>query len=432
MWSAEEAVSYFHSLERFGVNPGLERIGALCELLGHPESALRCIHVAGTNGKGTVCTEIACVLRAAGFRAGLYVSPYVTDFCERIQINGEMIAGEALAFAAFRVRSAVEQLNEKGIYPTEFEAVTAAAFICFAEAQCDVVVLETGLGGRFDATNIISAPIVSVITSISMDHTKVLGDTLPQIAYEKSGIIKPYCYTVTGDTQPAEVLSVIRESASKNHSFLFEASVAELFEVLSGDITGTFIRYRNREIKIPFAGVHQIQNAALAVKACEVIGVNGLDITPQNVKTGIEAAKNPARTEVLCASPLILLDGSHNDDSTKALADVLQTYLPGKRIIAVMGMMEDKDVGKAVENLKEHFSHVIAVTPSNPRAMPAKEFSELLRLHGVSAEACDEPTGGVERAIELLTGYDALVVCGSLYLAADVRAFLISKIQEFI
>jgi dihydrofolate synthase/folylpolyglutamate synthase len=163
-----------------------------------------------------------------------------------------------------------------------------------------------------------------------------------------------------------------------------------------------------------------------------VIGVNGLDITAQNIKAGLENAKNPARTEVLCASPLILLDGSHNDDSTKALANVLQTYLPGQRILAVMGMMADKDVGKAIENLKEYFSHVVAVTPTNPRAMPARDFSELLLQNGVSAEACDDPTRGVERAIELLKCYDALVICGSLYLAADVRAYLISKIKELL
>ncbi len=430
MWSAEEAVGYFHSLERFGIRPGLERIGALCAQLGHPEKGLRYVHIAGTNGKGTVCTEIAGVLQAAGYRTGLYVSPYVIEFRERIQINGRMIQRRELAYAAYRVKKAIAQLNAQGIYPTEFEAVTAAAFICFARQNCDIVVLETGLGGRFDATNIIEAPIASVITSISLDHTGVLGDTLEKIAFEKCGIIKQGAHTVTCDTQPAEALSVIRRTAEQNGSFLFEASVPALFEVLAGDITGTAVRYRNTEIKIPFAGAHQLQNAAIAVKACEVLGVNGYDITVRHIKAGLEASRNPARTEVLNAVPPVLLDGSHNDDSTKALAGVLGTYLAGKRILAVMGMMADKDVKTSVANLKPFFSHVIAVTPSNPRAMAAGEFCALLRSLGISAEACAEPAGGIDRAFALLNGYDALVVCGSLYLAADVRSYIIKKIKD--
>ena len=429
MKTVEEAVAFFHSLERFGVNPGLERIGALCEILGHPEKRCRYVHVAGTNGKGSVCTEISNVLREAGFVTGLYTSPYVLDFRERIQVNNRMISAEDLIAAADQVKSAVESLNARGVYPTEFEAVTAAAFLHFANTGCKIVVLETGLGGRFDATNIIEAPIVSVITSISLDHVKILGDTLDKIAFEKCGIIKPLCHTVTDAANPTEALNVIRETAAARGSYLFEASPGGLFQVISSDITGTQIEYRGVRMRIPFPGEHQIRNAAAAIKACEVLGVSGFDLTVKHIKSGLEASFIPARTEIMHGSPPVVLDGSHNDDSTLALAKVLRAYLSGKRILAVMGMMEDKDCEKAVRNLQGCFTEVIAVTPSNPRAMPAEKFRDLLTENGYTASAVPDPLKAIDEAFLRLADFDALVVCGSLYLASDVRAHILEKIS---
>ena len=431
MDTIEEAVGFFHSLERFGVNPGLERIRALCDLLGHPEKNYKCVHVAGTNGKGSVCTEISNVLREAGFRTGLYTSPYVLDFRERIQVNNRMISEAELTDCASKVKTAVETLNARGIFPTEFEAVTAAAFLHFAHAGCSIVVLETGLGGRFDATNIIEDPIVSVITSISLDHVKILGNTVEEIAFEKSGIIKPLSHTVTDAFNPEGALAVIRRTAKEKGSFLFTVSPEDLFQVVSSDITGTEINYRGAGIHIPFSGAHQIRNAAVAVKACEVIGVSGFDITLKNIKDGLEVSFIPARTEILCRSPLIILDGSHNDDSTSALAQVLRAWLPDRRILAVMGMMEDKDCEKALQNLNGCFARVIAVQPSNPRAMAADRFCGLLIKNGFQAESIPDPKEAVDAALNMLSGYDALVVCGSLYLASDVREHLIHKISSF-
>lgn len=428
MNTVEEAVGFFHSLERFGVNPGLERIRQLCELLGHPEKKCSFVHVAGTNGKGSVCTEIANILRATGFRTGLYTSPYVLNFRERIQVNNRMISGEDLTAVTEKVKYAIGILNAQGIYPTEFEAVTAAAFLHFAASGCDIVVLETGLGGRFDATNVIEKPIVSVITSISLDHVKILGNTVEEIAFEKCGIIKDRCHTVTDGANPDGALQVIRDTAKARNSFLFEARPEDLFQIVSSDITGTLIRYRDTEMRIPFLGEHQIRNAAVALKACEVIGVSGFDITVKHIKEGLEASFIPARTEIMSKNPLVLLDGSHNDDSTLALAAVLRRCLPDKRIVAVMGMMEDKDCRKALLNLKGCFSHVIAVTPSNPRAMKAESFCTLLRQEGYSAEAENDPVEGVRKAFAMLADYDGLVVCGSLYLASDVRQELLKSI----
>ncbi|MCH5198456.1 MAG: bifunctional folylpolyglutamate synthase/dihydrofolate synthase [Oscillospiraceae bacterium] len=430
MKTLNDAVDFYHSLERFGINPGLGRIDALCEVLGRPEKKLRCVHIAGTNGKGSVCAEIASVLKAAGHKTGLYVSPYVLEFRERMQINGEMIPENTLIKITSAVKEAVSKLNEEGIYPTEFEAVTAAAFKFFADEKCDVVVLETGLGGRFDATNIITEPVVSVITSISLDHTGILGNSLGEIAAEKCGIIKNKCYTVTPADQPEEALAVIRDSAENKNSILFEADKETLFETLSSDITGTVIKYRDTEIKLPFAGEHQRQNFAVALKAIEVIGVSGIDITVKQIKEGIENAFIPARTEILCSSPLIILDGSHNDGSTAALGEYIKNYLPDKKVLAVMGMMADKDCKKAISNLSGCFAHIIAVSPSNPRAMKADTFCAMLTESGFSAEYISDPVKAVNSAFEALENYDALVVCGSLYLAADVRESIIKKIKE--
>jgi len=359
MNTLNDAVGFYHSLERFGINPGLDRINSLCEKLGRPEQSTRFIHVAGTNGKGTVCTEIASVLKAAGFKTGLYTSPYVLEFRERIQLNGELIPENALISVTEEVKKALAELNGEGIYPTEFEAVTAAAFKFFADEKCDVVVLETGLGGRFDATNIIKEPVVSVITSISLDHTGVLGNTLSEIAFEKCGILKSRCYCVTPSDQPEEALAEIKKCAEVKNAYLFEADKETLFETLSSDITGTLIKYRDTEIKVPFPGEHQRQNFAVALKALEVIGVSGIDVTVQHIKKGLESAFIPARTEILNNSPLIVLDGSHNDGSTKALSGYIRKYLPDKKILAVMGMMADKDIEKALTNLSGCFSHVI-------------------------------------------------------------------------
>lgn len=431
MDTIEEAVGFFHSLERFGVNPGLERIRALCDILGHPEKEFKYVHVAGTNGKGSVCTEISNVLREAGFRTALYTSPYVLDFRERIQVNNLMISEADLIDCANTVKSAVETLNAKGIFPTEFEAVTAAAFLHFAHAGCSIAVLETGLGGRFDATNLIEDPIVSVITSVSLDHVKILGNTVEEIAFEKSGIIKPMCHTVTDAHNPESALAVIRRIADEKGAYLFSVSPEDLFQVVSSDITGTLINYRGAQIRIPFLGEHQIRNAAVAIKACEVIGVSGFDITLKDIKAGLEASFIPARTEILCKSPLIILDGSHNDDSTSALAETLRSFLPERKTLAVMGMMEDKDCEKALRNLKGCFSRVIAVQPSNPRAMAADRFCSLLIKNGFQAESVPDPIKAVDAALRKLSEYDALVVCGSLYLASDVREHLIKNISSF-
>ena len=416
-----EAVNYYHSLEKFGIMPGLERISLLSERLGSPHKKLKFIHVAGTNGKGSTCTALASVLHNAGYKTGLYTSPYVIDFRERIQLGMEMITPEELIKCTDRVKSAIEELSAEGVKITEFEAVTAAAFLFYAENECDFVVLETGLGGRFDATNIIEEPICSIITSVSFDHVGVLGDSLSKIAYEKCGIIKKSCAVITGAEQPDEVLKVIKKTAEEQNSEVILRSSGELFEVISESITGTVAGSAEGVFEIPFSGRHQLCNMALVTGAVEELRRTGIEISSDAVRRGIESARIPARTEVMSKKPLVILDGSHNDGSTAALGYLVKKHLSGKKIIAVMGMMADKDVKKSLGNLVSYFSKVIAVEPSNPRSMKCEELSAVISGFGVECACCKDPVRGVEEAFSAIDGFDALIVCGSLYLAGDVR-----------
>ena len=423
----QEALQFFHSFDRFGVQPGLDRVCALSAFLGNPQKELSFIHVAGTNGKGSTSTMLSEVFRAAGYTVGLYTSPYVLCFRERMQVDGKMISEEELSSLAETVKNAVVQCNENNIFPTEFEVVTAAAFAYFKQKNCDIVILEVGLGGRFDATNIIEHPECSVITSISFDHVGVLGDTLEKIAGEKAGIIKNGVPVVTSENQPEAVLSVIKNEALSKNTVMHLADGT--LPVVSETLSGTKVNWDGYELTVPFAGAHMVENAGLVIKtAC--LCAKKWNISPQNIVDGIAAARIPARLERLCEKPLIILDGSHNDGSTKALAEVLKKNLGGKKILALMGMMADKEVDKALSNLLPCFSHVLTVMPSNPRSMAACDLAEKISKCGVSAQATDSTNSAVDTALAQLCNFDALVICGSLYLAADVREKFIYYIDK--
>ena len=425
-----QAVGFFHGLLRFGVQPGLDRIRALCRLLGDPQNALSFVHVAGTNGKGSVCTELASVLQRAGYKTGLYTSPYVIDFRERIRCDGEMISPEDLADVTVSVKDAVEALNGEGVYPTEFEAITAAAFLYFKARRCDVVVLETGLGGRFDATNVIVNAAVCAVTSISLDHTAVLGDTIEKIAAEKAGIIKPGVPVVTTPSQPPAALNVLRETARERGAAFLLSESEDAFAVVRETLTGAIVRLNGRSLRIPFPGRHQLQNTAIVLAVIGALRERGWTIPDEAVGDGIARSFIPARTELFCEDPPVLLDGSHNEGSTAALSAVLKNIFYDKKVLTVMGMMADKDRKAVFSNLLSCFTKVICVTPSNPRALPADMLAREIRSAGVPAEAIDDPVAGVEAALEALPAYDALVVCGSLYLAGDVRPYLLKKFPE--
>ncbi len=413
------AEKYYHSLLTFGIMPGLDRIKILLQRLGNPQKSLRCIHVAGTNGKGTVCSFLSCVLTEAGYKTGLYTSPYIVDFRERIRIDGEMISEKELNAVTEKVKEQIELLQKENIIITEFEAVTAAAFLYYKEQNCDFVVLETGLGGRFDATNVIENPLVSVIVSISLDHTNILGDTLSKIAFEKCGIIKKGCPVVTNSAQPEEALTIIKEQSVVNCSELTVIDVAEI-SVIDESIKGSNILFDSRNVFVPFPGEHQAQNCATALKVIDLIKQQGTEISENSILNGIAKTKNPARCEVVGENPLVIFDGCHNEDSAKALKSVLENHLKDKKITAVMGMMSDKDIDKVLELLVPYFDNVLTVPVNNPRAIEPGELALKIKSLGKNAKAFDVACDAYENAVENCKEKDVILVCGSLYLCSQL------------
>lgn len=414
-----EAEKYYHSLLKFGVRPGLGSTKDLLSRLGEPQKALRVIHVAGTNGKGTVCSFLASVLTRAGYKTGLYTSPYIVDFRERIRVDGEMIPENELDGITEAVREQVEKMRSDGITVTEFEAVTAAALLYYKKRACDFVVLETGLGGRFDATNVIESPIVSVITSISLDHTKILGDTISQIAYEKCGIIKKGCASATVSTQKDGAMRVIRESAREKGSDLYIADM-EKCEVISDSVRGSEMIFNGHRVFSPFPGKHQTENCALALTAVDIMRKKGIAIGEDAVEDGIKNTKNPARCEIISEKPLVIFDGCHNEASAQALCEVMGKYLADKKITAVMGMMSDKDVDKVLSLLLPRFDKAYTATVRNQRSLKAGELAEKIKALGYCAESCDNAAECYELALSNLKDDGALIVCGSLYLCSEL------------
>ncbi|MCL2446780.1 MAG: bifunctional folylpolyglutamate synthase/dihydrofolate synthase [Oscillospiraceae bacterium] len=417
----DQALEYIHSLMRFGIKPGLGRVLALCELLGNPQEKLRFIHVAGTNGKGSTCTMLAEICRAAGMKTGLYTSPYVIDFRERMQVLAPSLKGGAeqyipqddLVRLTAHCKSLAETMDDE---ITEFEFITALAFAWFAEQQCDVVVLEVGLGGRLDATNVIPPPWVSVITKIAYDHMDVLGNTLTLIAGEKCGIIKPTSPVVTTCEQGEEALVVIRKIAQERGCALTEARMDDC-EIVSSGITGSHAVLAGLPVHVPLLGEHMCRNALTALTTARVLGL------PDNaIQVGISRAKIPARMEIVSAEPLVILDGGHNPDCATALANALAQHLPRQRIHAICGMMADKDVAAYLRILRPHIGRLICVQPDNPRAISAEELAAQARALGYNDV---QPAASLETALQ--TAEYPLLICGSFYLAGDARHLLFLK-----
>ncbi|MDD6175020.1 MAG: bifunctional folylpolyglutamate synthase/dihydrofolate synthase [Firmicutes bacterium] len=417
-----EALAWIHSMSRFPKHPGLARMRRLMALLGDPQKQLRCFHVAGTNGKGSTCAMLASCLRSAGYRTGLYISPFVVDFRERMQIDGNMIAPQELAMLAEQVRPAVDRLCAENDPPAEFEVVTAIAFCWYARQRCDYVVLEVGLGGRLDATNVIDAPVVSVICTIDYDHTAVLGDTLTKIAWEKCGILKEGGIAVFSP-QTDEAEAAIRAAAEEKHVSLFRPDPSE-FRVFAEDLSGSDVQLCGMRLRIPLIGRHQLINCATAVAALLAAKDTGVRISEEQIRQGIAAVRFPARLELLGDHPAVLLDGAHNPSGARALADAIRQHLNGKRCVAVMGMLRDKDYTHALAALVPCFDKILTLTPDSPRALPAEELAASARLLGGDAEAMETPSAAIAHAVGLAGKDGAVVVCGSLFLAASLRPLL--------
>ena len=425
-----EARAYIDNMERFGIKPGLQRITKMMAYLGNPQDKLKFVHVAGTNGKGSVSTMIASILSCEGYRTGLFTSPYVLDFRERFMINGNMITEDEFAEIMTKVSTVNDILSKSGCCLTQFELITAVALMWFAQRECRVVVLECGLGGRMDSTNIVKQPICSVITKISMDHTDILGDTLEKIAGEKAGIIKQNCPTVLAPNQKDEVVSVIANKCAEMNSAL-TICTTDAVEVHSMTPTVNHVYYGDTRLMIPLAGPHQIENAVTAVNAARVINERGLEIREENISNGIASARIPARFEIISRNPLVIVDGAHNPDGIDALCKSIDTLLDGRSVIGIMGMLRDKSYDDALSKIIPRFEMVFTVSPNNPRALSAKKLAECAAQYaneGVCVKPMENLKKAAERAVGMVDEASAVVVCGSLYLASEIRPILIDLV----
>lgn len=413
----DNALEYIHSFLKFGSKPGLERIEALLTKLGNPQKNLRIVHVAGTNGKGSVSTMLSNIFRAEGKKTGLFTSPYIVDFCERIQIDGEMISHEKLTSLTERIKPIVEELNNEGIEPTEFEIITAMAFDCYCQENCDIVVLEVGLGGLLDSTNVVEKPLASVITSISFDHTDVLGNTLTEIAEQKCGIIKNDSVTVAYPLQETEVIKKIRQTASYRNNALYVPDIT-LMEIEECTLEKTAVKYKDIELTLHLFGEHQIYNMLTAVETALRLGVD-----EEAIKEGVSQTHMPARVEFLDRKTV--LDGGHNESGTEMMSKVLGLF---EENVVVVSMMADKDVENSVKNLSTNARAMIATECSNPRAMKAGDLSEICKKYCDEVYEISDPYEAIDKATELKKD-NLLAVCGSLYLASEVREYLKNKIK---
>ena len=419
----EEALSWLHGTPRFGARPGLERMVRLMDRLGDPQAGPAMIHIAGTNGSGSVAAMTASVLSAAGYRTGLFTSPYLEDFRERMRVDGRLIPEGDLARLASRVREAVGELPV-----TEFELVTAIGFLWFQEQGCDVVVLEVGLGGRFDATNIIPPPRCAVITSISLDHTQVLGDTVEQIAAEKAGILKPGSRAVLSGAQPSGVEAVVADRC-RALGIPLTCSDAAGYRARE-DEDGVTLRWRDRTLSVPLLGRCQMYTAAAALDAVEALELSGLAIPEEAVEAGLRRVRWPGRMERLQTGPDILLDCAHNPGGLSLLAQWVAEHWRGRRVFLVMGMLADKDHRQGIRLLAELAFRFYAVPPPSPRALPADQTAAQAAEVCGRVTACAAVGEALELALAELEPRDALLVCGSIPLVGEARQILTGRLHK--
>lgn len=416
--SYEECLDYIHSFFLLKKKAGLLGISELLKLLDNPQDKLKFVHIAGTNGKGSTTAMTASVLKSAGYKVGIFTSPYIVDFRERFVINDTMIPKEQLCSIVNNLIPLINSLHEQDIPITEFEVVTAIGMCYFASECCDIVCLEVGIGGLFDSTNVIDTPLVACITSISLDHTSILGDTIEQIAFEKSGIIKANTIVVTYPLMDITALAVIMKQVYLTNSTLITPN-GNSISIIQSDINKNVFSYNNTTYSIPLVGTHQIYNALCAIEICKVLCTKGFPITDECLVNGLSQVRWMGRLEVISTNPLLIIDGAHNCDGTLALANTIKSLENTKKIV-VMGMLKDKDFLPCAKNIAECADIMFTVNVDNPRSLDsatlASHIDKILPTY-----ICDTMQDGIDKAIDLADETDAIILCGSLYLIGEFK-----------
>ncbi|HWQ06086.1 MAG TPA: folate family ECF transporter S component [Feifaniaceae bacterium] len=416
----DQALAYIHQVAWRGSRLGLERTNELLERIGNPHRALKFVHIAGTNGKGSTAAMLARILTAAGYRTGLYISPFINRFNERMQVDGEPIGDEELAGITSYVRPFADAMAD---HPTEFELITVIGFEFFLRRNVDIVVLEVGMGGLLDSTNVIDTPELAIITNIGLDHTRELGPTIPDIARAKAGIIKPGGDVLIYDQNP-EADAVFEETCRRLGASLTVTDHNRITNISHSLDALTFDCSPYGELTCGLVGSYQTHNASVAITAVELLQKKGWQISTDALKTGLASVRWPARFEVLRRDPIFIADGGHNPQGVSAAAESLKAHFPGRKITFLLGIMADKDIPHMIEEIGPIAEEFVTVTPNNPRAMQAEDLAQLLQRHGLTAIACKNVQEGVALALEK-AGTDGIVCAlGSLYLLGDVRTAL--------
>ena len=415
--NVNEAIEYIHSVFWKGSIPGLERTQELLAKMGNPEKKLKFVHIAGTNGKGSTAAMTASILQQAGYRVGLYTSPYIYRFHERMQVNGVEISDEDLIAVTEFVKPLAQSMAQS---PTEFELVCGIAFEYFLRQHCDIVVLEVGMGGAMDATNVIECPEVAVITNIGLDHTDVLGDTVEKIAATKAGIFKEGGNAVIYRGSES-VEKVFEDICAERHVSLKKADFDSL-KLHSHGLEGQVFDCGDRkELQLPLLGVHQLKNAAVVLGIVDTLIEKGWNISEQNIRDGLQFARWPGRFDIVGRDPLFIIDGGHNPQCIEALVVNIQDYLKDRKVIALTGVLADKDYADMYKPVMPYVQEFVCVTPPNPRKLDAAELAKHLQSVGAKATPCASVEEGVAAARKL-AGHDGVVLCfGSLYTIGSIK-----------
>lgn len=423
-----EALIYIDSICGLGSKLDLSRITEILTRLGNPQEKYKIIHVAGTNGKGSACSMLSQILISAGYKTAEYTSPHLERYNERFVINNKEITNDDYAKYMGIIKKNADEMEEEGFgRPTVFEHITALGFLYFADNHVDFAVIEVGLGGRFDATNVVKAPILSVIASISFDHTEYLGNTLESIAFEKGGIIKQGCPVVLYN-QSECVYNVIKKLSDERNSKLYYA-FDENIDVIRQDIDETILSVKNEyfeynDVLLPLIGEYQIKNCALVLLAAHALKQSGIPITDKNIRDGILKAKWNGRMEVCQKNPLIVLDGAHNPDGILMLAKSAEKYFAGKKLVLLMGVLSDKEYGKMAEEIIPLADAVVITRPDSERALSADGLKKVALKYCDKVYSLENIDEAYKFAIDLVDKEDVLLCAGSLYLVGRLRTLI--------
>ena len=424
-----EAVEFIHNCSHVDGHAGMKRILPLTEKLGSPQKKMKFIHIAGSSGKGSTAAMTEAVLRKAGYKTGLFMSPYVFDFRERLQINGHLPDGQLIADALESMIPALNEMKDEGRECTEFETLTALAFVLFARENCDFVVLEVGIGGKNDCTNVIDAPLVACITNIGLDHTNMLGNTIAEIASSKCGIIKPGCRVAAYCDLVAEAKVVLDRVTS---SIDIVPNVVDISSVKEIHCTGngsSFV-YNSKKYHVSMIGLHQVKNAINVIGIFEELRKSGYSISDDIVAEGIKEVSLVGRLQIARDNPLCILDGAHNPDKVASVCDAIDRFYADKKIISIFGMQCKKDFMKSIPEIAKRSNIFIATEPNEVKdALLAEEVGNIAVEYCKNVICCKNPFLAGRLALGLACQDDAIITCGSLYLIADVEKGICPKID---